>query len=63
MGNIHQFTRRPTQTRNAPLPASAEVIIFPGVRLERSDHPEDDCIIAGKTANRAIAQRAVCKED
>jgi hypothetical protein len=63
MGNIHQFTARQTQTQGTPSAASADVIIFPGVRVERGDQCGGDRIIAGKAGNRAAAREAAYKED
>jgi len=63
MGDIHQLTLRHTPTRQGPLPETAEVIIFPGVRFERVDACSADEAGACRAGKQAIVQRAVWTDD
>jgi len=62
MGEIHELAPRQSKQRGTLPPGPAEIIIFPGVRVERSDCSAGD----GKTgslAARRRAPRAVWSED
>ena len=63
MGDIHALAPRQSRQRDTPPPGPAEIIIFPGVRVERRDYCAGDGKGPGSVAARGLAQRAVWSED
>jgi len=63
MGDICQFTPRHSQQRNTQGPGIAEVIIFPGVRVERSDDPDRHRIMSNESVFQRITKKAVWTDD
>jgi len=63
MGDICQFTPRHSQQRDTQSPGIAEVIIFPGVRVERSNVPDGHRMTPNDAVFQRIAKKAVWTDD
>jgi hypothetical protein len=63
MGEIHELAPRQCKQRGTLPPGPAEIIIFPGVRVERGDYSAGDGKKPDSLAARGRAPRAVLSED